>query len=87
MIGRREFIAGLGGVTGAVTWPLAALAQQRNQIKRIAFIIGAVGTVEAPIKQELAKLGWVEGRNVRACARNSPRASPPLANALRNPIA
>jgi hypothetical protein len=59
---RREFIAGLG----ATAWPLAARAQERSQIKRIAFIVSAgAGQIEVVFRQELAKLGWVEGHNVR----------------------
>jgi putative tryptophan/tyrosine transport system substrate-binding protein len=58
---RREVIAGLGGI--ATFWPLAPSAQQRVQIKRIAFI-GSVGVRESVFKQELAKLGWVEGRDI-----------------------
>jgi hypothetical protein len=55
---RREFIAGLG----ATAWPLAARAQERSQIKRIAFIVSAgAGQIEVVFRQELAKLGWVEG--------------------------
>ena len=59
---RRGFIAGLGS---AVAWPLAASAQQRNEIKRIAYIAGAAGQIITPVKRELAKLGWVEGHNMR----------------------
>jgi putative tryptophan/tyrosine transport system substrate-binding protein len=59
---RREFIAGLGG---AVAWPLLVRAQQQNQIKRIAFVTGVGGVAEVPFLQELARLGWVEGQNVR----------------------
>jgi putative tryptophan/tyrosine transport system substrate-binding protein len=58
---RREFIAGLG----AAAWPFAARAQQRNQIKRIAYIAGSAGQIIAPVKRELANLGWVEGHNMR----------------------
>jgi putative tryptophan/tyrosine transport system substrate-binding protein len=60
---RREFIAGLAG---AAAWPIAAQAQQRSQIKRIALIIGSRdGVIDRTFGQELARLGWVEGRDVR----------------------
>jgi putative tryptophan/tyrosine transport system substrate-binding protein len=57
---RREFIAGLGGVAAC---PVMARAQPRNPIKRIAFMVG--GVLEPIFRQELARLGWVEGRDVR----------------------
>jgi putative ABC transport system substrate-binding protein len=63
MIGirRREFIPLLGGATA---WPLAARAQLGDPIKRIAWI--SARAEEALIfKQELARLGWVDGRDVR----------------------
>jgi putative tryptophan/tyrosine transport system substrate-binding protein len=59
---RREFIAGLGSATA---WPLMAWAQPRIAIKRIAFIAGPNGVVEQVFRQELARLGWVDGRDVR----------------------
>jgi putative tryptophan/tyrosine transport system substrate-binding protein len=65
---RREFIAGL---TGAVAWPLAARAQQRDRLRRVGMLwIGSENDPEqqsrfAEVIQELARLGWVEGRNVR----------------------
>ena len=34
---RREFIAGLGG---AAVWPLAALAQQPNRVRRVGILVG-----------------------------------------------
>jgi putative tryptophan/tyrosine transport system substrate-binding protein len=59
---RRDFIAGLGS---AVAWPLAAQGQQRaNPIKRIAYI-GLGVPIDAVFQQEFARLGWVEGRDVR----------------------
>jgi hypothetical protein len=41
MIGRREFIAGLGS---AAAWPLAVGAQQADRVRRI----GVLGEVPAP---------------------------------------
>jgi putative tryptophan/tyrosine transport system substrate-binding protein len=62
-IGRREFIAALGGV--AVAWPLAAHAQQAK-LARLGFLGPASATgfqVEA-LRAGLRDFGYVEGRNV-----------------------
>jgi putative ABC transport system substrate-binding protein len=67
MIRRREFIAGLGGA--AVAWPLAAPAQT-GRMRRVAVLtIGddnpATQAAFAQFSAEMAKLGWIEGRNLR----------------------
>ncbi len=49
----------------AAILPLAARAQSRNPINRIAYICAASGIIDVIMRQELARLGWVEGRNVR----------------------
>ena len=69
MIGRREFITAFGG---AITWPLAARAQQQpERARRIGVLMYwveddpfAVGRVAA-LKQGLQDLGWVPGRNLQ----------------------
>ena len=64
---RREFITLLGGV--AVTWPLAARAQQSG--KRIGILMSLAAddwqgqARVAAFIQRLRELGWTEGRNVR----------------------
>ena len=64
---RREFIAGLG----AAAWPLAAHAQQREQMRRIGVLVpGDEDDPEGKLRlavfmQALAGFGWTEGRNVR----------------------
>jgi putative ABC transport system substrate-binding protein len=66
---RREFITLLGGTVALL--PLAARAQQREQMKRIGMLLPA--TADDPVfqarlaafYQELALLGWSIGRNVR----------------------
>src|SRR5262245_18084328 len=66
--GRREFIVTLGG---AAAWPLAALAQQRERMRRIGVRMSYVaddpaGQARLPaFAQQLAQSGWIDGRNVR----------------------
>jgi putative ABC transport system substrate-binding protein len=73
MIGRRQFMSLLGGVAAA--WPLAARAQQPERIRRIGVLIGYPESdrVEqaflAAFREELQKLGWAEGRNIRIDTR------------------
>ena len=65
---RREFIALLGG---AVAWPLAARAQQRERMRRIGVLMSYAADDPAgqarllAFAQELAQSGWIDGRNVR----------------------
>jgi putative ABC transport system substrate-binding protein len=68
---RRDFIAILGGA--AVTWPLAARAQQPAKIKRIAMVHPAEKVGNMTINgrrwfraffEELSRLGYVEGQNL-----------------------
>ena len=64
-IGRRKFLATLGG---AAAWPLAARAQQAERARRIGAIMGSTGTGRSDIaafQQALQQLGWIDGRNVR----------------------
>jgi ABC-type uncharacterized transport system substrate-binding protein len=66
---RREFITLLGGA--AATWPLAARAQQPERMRRISVLLpfardNPVGQARtAALLQELERLGWTDGRNVR----------------------
>src|SRR2546422_936696 len=68
-IGRRKFIAALGGA--AVTWPRAARAQQPDRMRRIGVLMNlASDDPEGQARltafvQGLAQLGWSDGRNVR----------------------
>jgi putative ABC transport system substrate-binding protein len=70
---RRQFITLLGGT--AVGWPLAARAQQREQIKRIGILLPATADDAvfqarlAAFYQGLALLGWSIGQNVRIDTR------------------
>ncbi len=70
---RREFITLLGG--WAVTWPLAARAQQGERVRRVGALLPAtVDDSEYPVLvnafvQRLQQLGWTEGRNVRIDTR------------------
>jgi len=65
---RREFITFLGGFAA---WPLAARAQQPGRVRRVGILMPypkGDSEHEARVrafKQELAKLGWTDGANVR----------------------
>jgi len=67
-IRRRELIAALGGVAA---WPLAARAQQAEQIRRIAMLSGLTASDPeaqarlAAFHQGLKEVGWTAGRNLR----------------------
>ena len=61
---RREFITLLGGAAAA--WPLAVRAQQEEKVRRIGVLAGAIEpTWLAALRDGLAKLGWIEGHNLR----------------------
>ena len=65
---RREFISLIGSV--AVTWPLAALAQQGEQMRRIGVLMNRSESDPegqarlATFKQAMEQSGWSQGRNM-----------------------
>ena len=69
---RRDFISLVGG---AAAWPLAARAQQAERMRRVGVLMGyaetdpAAQAKVAALRQELQKLGWEEGRNIRVDVR------------------
>jgi ABC-type uncharacterized transport system substrate-binding protein len=85
---RRQFIT---LISGAAAWPLAARAQQREPMRRIAVLMSfAENDPEAQLRstafrQALASLGWREGHNVRFDYRwtaGDPNAIPAAAKEL-----
>jgi hypothetical protein len=66
---RREFITLLGRVAAA--WPLAASAQQAEHVRRIGVLAHVAESDPvyqdwvASFRDALAKLGWIEGRDLR----------------------
>ena len=68
---RREFIALLGGAPA--TWSLAARAQQIGGMRRIGVFVQPADERETILLfvGTLAKLGWIEGRNVHIDYRTS----------------
>jgi putative ABC transport system substrate-binding protein len=76
---RREFITLVGGAVAA--WPLAALAQQPDRVRRIAILASyAEDDPEmqarlAGLRQGLEKRGWSEGRNIQIDYRFAPDAT------------
>jgi putative tryptophan/tyrosine transport system substrate-binding protein len=70
---RREFIAGIGS---AAVWPVVAQAQLGERVRRIG-VLQTLGSEKDQVQQAylrssrdaLAKLGWIEGRNLRIDVR------------------
>ena len=66
---RREFIRLFG--SAVVAWPLAARTQSSDRVRRVGIFMPYAKTDSEnqariqTFKQELAKLGWAEGRNVQ----------------------
>ena len=66
---RREFVTLLGGAVAG--WPLNARAQQPERVRRIGVLMGGAAgdpvwqAYVAAFRNELAKLGWIENRNLR----------------------
>jgi len=70
-IERRKFLATLAG---AAAWPLAARAQQAERVRRIGVLMAPpndpVGhAFLSAFEEQLQKLGWTDGRNVRIDTR------------------
>jgi len=63
---RREFIAALGG---AAAWPIVARAQERPRLFGLLMAAGPddpeSGRRLAALKEQLGRLGWSEGHNLR----------------------
>jgi putative tryptophan/tyrosine transport system substrate-binding protein len=65
---RRTFIAGVGG---AVAWPMVASAQQRDRMRRIGVVMAYAESDPnaqmqvAAFRDEMKKLGWLEGNNLQ----------------------
>jgi putative tryptophan/tyrosine transport system substrate-binding protein len=65
---RREFITLLGG---AAAWPLEAVAQQREGVRKIGVLLGITESDPdaqaraAAFREGLRELGWIEGRNLQ----------------------
>jgi ABC-type uncharacterized transport system substrate-binding protein len=73
---RREFIALLGSATASsLTWPLTVRAQQAEPMRRVGILLAATADDTefqawvGAFAQELQKLGWSIGHNVRIDTR------------------
>jgi putative tryptophan/tyrosine transport system substrate-binding protein len=66
---RREFIALIGGA--AVGWPAGVRAQQPERMRRIGVVMGYpeinpnAQLQVTSFRQQLQKLGWIEGKNIQ----------------------
>ena len=71
---RREFLGVMGGTVAA--WPLVARAQQAERVRRIGMLLSQAESNAEPqglaaLRDELRRLGWTEGRDVRIDHRSA----------------
>src|SRR5262245_35702103 len=71
-IGRRRFLATLGGAAAA--WPFAAGAEQADGMRRVGVLMGVADDREGQarvtaLKQGLQGLGWTAGHNIQIKTR------------------
>jgi len=72
-IGRRKFLATLGGAAAA--WPLAARAQQGSRMRRVGVLMSTAADDPegqarlAAFAQGLQQSGWTVGENVSVDVR------------------
>ncbi len=70
---RRDFTTLTGGA--ALSWPLGARAQQSERVRRMGVLMYTAESDDegqsgfAAFREELGKLGWTEGRNIKIDAR------------------
>src|SRR5690242_6860158 len=69
---RRDLIKGIAGLLSA--WPLAALAQQSERVKRIGVLSNAPADAQGQsgvdaFQHALRQLGWSDGSNLRIDVR------------------
>src|SRR6516225_7495305 len=69
---RRDFITLLGG---AAAWPLAARAQPDGRVPLLGWLDAydnsdtGFQSIRTALREALAKLGWIEGRNLKVEGR------------------
>ena len=65
---RRDFVKAIA--SSSVAWPLAARAQQTDQVRRVGVLMNVAPEhpegqpFVAAFRQALQRLGWIEGRNL-----------------------
>ena len=70
---RRNFLTLIGGAAAA--WPLAAHGQQVERVRRVGVLMYTAENDDegqsgfAAFREELGKVGWTEGRNIKIEAR------------------
>jgi putative ABC transport system substrate-binding protein len=72
---RRDFIKAIAGSTAA--WPITSRAQRNERVRRIGIVMGFTESDPAgqaqvsAFRQQLRKLGWIEGVNIHIDYRYS----------------
>jgi putative ABC transport system substrate-binding protein len=69
---RREVLTLIGGLAAVAEWPRSARAQQVDHFPRLGVLLGYDDPAIKALWQELERLGWSDGRNVRIERRYAP---------------